>query len=124
MIFLNDIALASGNGSFMSQVIVMMLGVFAAAYLLKGDVQTGSIWNVFILAIVIVILNKTLGSFLDFFATPINFISLGFFSFIIDAFIIQIASRVLSKFRIKSFWTAVLMAIIISVTTVVASWIF
>lgn len=124
MIFLNNVALASGNGSFLSQVIVMMLGVFAAAYFLKGDVQTGSITNVFILAIVIVILNKTLGSVLDWFASPINFISLGFFSFIIDAFIIQLAERFLSKFRVKSFWTAILMAIIIAVVTVAVEWIF
>ena len=36
----------------------------------------------------------------------------GLFSFIIDAFIIQLAQKVLSKFRIKSFWTAILMAVI------------
>ncbi|MFK7949081.1 MAG: phage holin family protein [Saprospiraceae bacterium] len=124
MIFLNNVALASGNGSFLSQVIVMMLGVFAAAYLLKGDVQTGSVTNVFILAIVIVILNKTLGAILDWFASPINFISLGFFSFIIDAFIIQLAEKFLSKFKVKSFWIAVLMAIIIAIVTVVVEWIF
>lgn len=124
MIFLNNVALASGNGGFLSQVIVIMLGVFAAAYFLKGDVQTGSILNTFILSVVIVILNKTLGVILNFFATPINFISLGFFSFIIDAFIIQLASRFLSKFSIKSFGTAVLMAIIIAVVTVVVEWVF
>ena len=101
MIFLNNIALASGNGSFISQVIVMMLGVFAAAYFLKGDVQTGSVTNVLILAVVIVVLNKTLGAVLDWFTSPINFISLGLFSFIIDAFIIQLAQKVLSKFRIS-----------------------
>ena len=101
MIYLNNVALASENGSFISQVIVMMLGVFAAAYFLKGDVQTGSVTNVLILAVVIVVLNKTLGAVLDWFTSPINFISLGLFSFIIDAFIIQLAQKVLSKFRIS-----------------------
>jgi putative membrane protein len=117
-------ALASGNGGFLSQVLVIMLGVFAAAYFLKEDVKTGSIGNTFILSVVIVILNKTLGAILDWFATPINFLSLGFFSFIIDAFIIQLAGRFLSKFSIKSFWTAVLMAIIIAIVTVVVEWVF
>jgi len=124
MFFLNDMASASGNGGFLSQVLVIMLGVFAAAYFLKEDVKTGSIGNTFILSVVIVILNKTLGAILDWFATPINFLSLGFFSFIIDAFIIQLASRFLSKFSIKSFWTAVLMAIIIAIVTVVVEWVF
>ncbi len=124
MFFLNDMALASGNGGFLSQVLVIMLGVFAAAYFLKEDVKTGSIGNTFILSVVIVILNKTLGAILDWFATPINFLSLGFFSFIIDAFIIQLAGRFLSKFSIKSFWTAVLMAIIIAIVTVVVEWVF
>ena len=101
MIYLNNVALASENGSFISQVIVMMLGVFAAAYFLKGDVQTGSVTNVLILAVVIVVLNKTLRAVLDWFTSPINFISLGLFSFIIDAFIIQLAQKVLSKFRIS-----------------------
>jgi putative membrane protein len=121
---LNDIALSAGNGGLFSQVFVLMLGVFAAAYFLKSDVQTGSIGNVFILALVIIILNKTLGAFLNFFAHPFNIISLGFVSFLVDALIIRLAERFLSKFRLKSFWTAVWMAVIISMVTVVVEWFF
>lgn len=124
MIYLNNIALASSNGSLLSQVFVMMLGVFAAAYLLKNDVQTGSVWNVFILAVIIIILNKTIGAIIDWLATPITFLTLGLFSFVVDALVIKIADSFLSKFKVKSFGTAVFMAVIISIVTVVAKWLF
>jgi uncharacterized membrane protein YvlD (DUF360 family) len=35
-----------------------------------------------------------------------------------------LAERFLSKFRLKSFWTAVWMAVIISMVTVVVEWFF
>lgn len=121
---LTDVALAAGNGGFFSQVFVIMLGVFAAAYILKSDVQTGSIWNVFILAIVIMILNKTIGALLHFFAYPFEVVSLGVVSFLVDALVIRLAELFLSKFRLKSFWTAVMMAVIIALVTVVVEWVF
>lgn len=123
-LFLNEVAFAAGNGGFLSQVFVMMLGVFAAAYLLKGDVKTGGILNVFILAIVIVILNKTIGAILDFLTLPFNIITLGVVSFLVDAFIIRLAEQFLSKFKLKSFWTAVGMAVIIALVTVLVEWVF
>jgi putative membrane protein len=124
LFLLNKVALAAGNGGFFTQVFVMMLGVFAAAYILKSDVKTGSIWNIFLVAIVIIILNKTIGAILHFFAYPFEVISLGVVSFLVDALIIQLASTFLSKFRVKSFWTAVWMAVIISLVTVVVEWVF
>lgn len=121
---LTDVALAAGNGGFLSQVFVMMLGVFAAAYVLKGDIKTGGIGNVFILAAVLIILNKTIGAILHTLAYPFEKISLGVVSFLVDALIIRLAEYFLSKFRLKSFWTAVFMAVIIAIVTVVVEWIF
>ncbi len=121
---LNEVALAAGNGGFISQVFVMALGVFAAAYFLKGDIQIGSLTNVLILAIIIVILNKTVGAFLNTLAIPFNIASLGLMSFIVDAAVIKLAEFFLSKFRVKSFVTAILMAVIIALTTMVVEWVF
>lgn len=121
---INNVALAAGNGGFFTQVFVMMLGVFAAAYVLKSDVKTGSIGNVFILAIVLIILNKTIGAILHTLAYPFEVVSLGVVSFLVDALIIQLAAHFFTKFRLKSFWTAVWMAVIISLVTVVVEWVF
>jgi putative membrane protein len=121
---INNVALAAGNGGFFTQVFVMMLGVFAAAYVLKSDVKTGSIGNVFILAIVLIILNKTIGAILHTLAYPFEVVSLGVVSFLVDALIIQLAAYFFTKFRLKSFWTAVWMAVIISLVTVVVEWVF
>lgn len=123
-LLLNNVALASGNGGFLSQVFVMMLGVFAAAYFLKGQVQTGGLWNVFILAVVIIILNKTIGGILDTLATPFNFVTFGLASFVVDALIIKLAEFFLSKFRVQSFITAILMSVIIALVTVAVEWVF
>lgn len=123
-LFLDNVMLASGNGSFISQVFAMMLGVFAAAYFLKGQIQTGGLWNVFLLAVIIIILNKTIGAILQTLATPFNYVTFGVVSFVVDALIIQMAGWFLSKFRVKSFMTAILMAVIIAIVSAVVEWVF
>lgn len=125
-LLLTDVLLAeSPEGSgFLFQVFIILLSVFAAEKVMGRDIQTGGLVNTLLLAVVIVILNQTLGSVLHFVTTPFNFITLGFVSLLVNAFIIKIADGLFAKFKLKSFWTAFWMAVIISIVTTIVNWIW
>lgn len=122
-LLLTDVLLAEGSdtNSFFFKVFIIILSVFAAEKIMGSSVRTGGLFNTLILAIVIVILNQTLGYLLHFITAPFNWITLGFVSLLVNAFIIRIADSLFSKFKLKSFWTAFWMAVIISIVTMIVN---
>ena len=68
-----------------------------------------------IAVLVIGLLNITLGWFLRFITWPLNWLTLGLIYLVVDAVIIYLASKLVSGFRIKSFFTAFLSALVLAV---------
>jgi putative membrane protein len=59
---------------------------------------------------------------LMFLTAPINFLTLGLFTFVINAIVLALTAAVVPGFHIMDFWpTAVLAAIILSVVSTVLS---
>ena len=100
------------------------------AFLLKWFVTTVSIFivaNLFHLiyfkdlkvlvlaALVLGILNAFVRPVLMLLTLPINIFSLGFFTLIINAFLLYAASRIVPGFEIASFWKAFWAALLISI---------
>jgi putative membrane protein len=67
-----------------------------------------------IAAIVIGLVNGTLGFVLKVLTFPINFLTLGLFSFVITALMILLASKLVPGFRIDGFWPALYGALLIA----------
>jgi putative membrane protein len=65
--------------------------------------------------LVIGLLNITLGLFLRFITWPFNWLTLGLVYLVVDAIIIYLASKLVKGFRIKSFFTAFLGALVLAV---------
>jgi len=65
--------------------------------------------------LVIGLLNITLGLFLRFITWPFNWLTLGLVYLVVDAVIIYLASKLVKGFRIKSFFTAFLGALVLAV---------
>ena len=107
----------SGLGSFLINVLLMALVLMGAAYLLNG-VEIRDFTRAVIIAIVLAILNATLGRFLDFVTTPLRWITLGLFSLVVDAVVLMIAAHFLKGFTIKNFSWALLMAIFVAIANV------
>jgi len=122
-LLLTDVLLAESTdqNGFIFKVVIILLSVFAAEKVLGSDVQTGSLLNTLLLAVVLVILNETIGNILNFITAPFNWITFGLVSLFVNALIIRIADSLFSKFKLKSFWTAFWMAIIISVVTMIVN---
>lgn len=87
--------------------------LFAAAYLMKG-VEIKDFTRAIIIAIILSFLNATIGNFLDFISTPLRWLTLGIFSFVIDAIVLLVAAQFMKGFTIKSFGTAFVLAIVLS----------
>jgi len=111
------LATQAGLGSFLVNILLMALVLMGAAYMLSG-INVEDFTRAIIVAFVLGILNATLGGFLDFVATPLRWITLGFFSLVIDAVVLMVAAHFLKGFTIKSFSWALLLAIFVSLANV------
>ena len=107
----------AGLGAFLVKILLMSLVLMGAAYLLTG-VDIEDFTRAVIVAFVLGILNATLGKVLYFITTPLRWITLGFFSLVVDAIILMVAAHFLKGFSIKSFSWALLMAIFVALANV------
>lgn len=92
------------------------LAVYLSASLLPG-IRIQNYWHAIILAAVIGILNAVLKPIFIFLTLPVTLLTLGLFTFVIDAVIIMLASKLISSFKVKSFWWAMLFSIMVSCIT-------
>jgi putative membrane protein len=75
-----------------------------------------------IAAIVLGIVNGTLGFVLRILTFPINFLTLGLFSFVISALMLLLVSKIVPGFKINGFWPALLGALLIALGKALVSY--
>lgn len=90
------------------------------AYFLPGITISGS-WTTFegwriaaFMAVTLTVLSFTIKPVLFVLTLPINIITFGLFSFVLNGAIFYLAARFVTGFSVSSFWVAVLGAIVIS----------
>jgi putative membrane protein len=81
--------------------------------------RINSYMTALIVALVLGILNTFLKPVLLFFTFPLNILSLGLFTFIINAILLILSSKLVEGFKIDSFMTAILASIVISIMSVI-----
>jgi putative membrane protein len=96
--------------------LVLTVAVFAAAEGLDG-IQVDGLWPALAAAATLGILNAVLRPLLILLTLPINLLTLGLFTFVINALLLQIVSAVIPGFMVRGFWTAVLGALIIGLVS-------
>jgi putative membrane protein len=97
--------------------LVLTAAVLTASWLLDGIRVTG-IFPALLAAALLGILNAILRPLLILLTLPLNILTLGLFTFVINALMLMIVSSVIPGFDVRGFWTAVLGALIIGA----ASW--
>lgn len=110
-------------GSLVAKILLNALALMVGAYFLKG-VQIEGFTRALVIAIIVALLNSTLGSLFDFITTPLRFLTLGLFSFVVDAAILLIAAHFMKGFKIEGFVSAFFLAIVLAITNGVLHWIF
>jgi putative membrane protein len=83
------------------------------AYLMPA-VQLASFGSALVAALVLALLNAIIRPILIVLTLPVNLITLGLFTFVINGFLFWLAAQVLEGFAVRSFGWAVLAAIVYS----------
>lgn len=97
--------------------LVSALVILVSAYLLPG-IHIASFLTALVLALVLGILNAILKPILLILTLPINVLTLGLFTIVINALLIMLAAAIVPGFTVASFGWAVLFSILISLFNV------
>jgi len=96
--------------------LILTAAIIVASYVLDG-IQVKGFLSAFFAAAILGILNAFFRPILIIVTLPINILTLGIFTFIINALLLKMASGVISGFDVRGFWAAVFGSIIISVVS-------
>ena len=101
--------------------LIAMLGLFLASRIVPGVSIEGT--GSFILAALLLGLVNALIRPIAFLMTlPLTIITLGLFLFVLNAAMFALVAALLDSFTVSGFWSAVFGAMIVSITSTVASW--
>ena len=93
--------------------LILTAAIVAASYLIDG-IRISGFFSAFCAAAVLGILNALFRPILFILTLPINIMTLGLFTFVINALLLKMASGVIPGFDVHGFWSAVFAALIIS----------
>ena len=94
--------------------ILRSASVLVAAYLMPGVVVGG--WGAaVVVAIVLGILNSVLKPILVVLTLPVNILTLGLFTLVINALLIMLAAKIVPGFEVRSFATAFWFGLVLSI---------
>ena len=94
--------------------IILTLAVLGTSYILSG-ISVNGFWVALITALVLGIVNGVIKPILLFLTLPINILTLGLFTFVINALLILLVSVIVHGFNVVNFWWALLFSIVITV---------
>ena len=89
-----------------------VVAVIIAAYLVPG--VTVTLVGAIVVAIVLALINIFIKPIVLLLTLPINLITLGLFSLVINALMVMLADYFVQDFSIPGFWTALIFAVVLS----------
>lgn len=103
--------------------LISTVAILIAAYLIPG-ITVLSFWTAVFLALFLAIVNVLLKPILIVLTLPINILTLGLFTFVINAGLILLAARIIDGFQVSGFWRAMLFSIVLSIVSYVLHKVF
>lgn len=96
------------------KLLISGLAVFITAYLLPG-VHVDGFFTALVVAVILGIINAIIKPIILILTLPINIITLGLFTFVVNACMILITSALVTGFDVVNFWWALLFSLVLSV---------
>ena len=96
--------------------LISTASLLVVAYILPG-IQLQGVGTAIVAAIVIGLINATLGFVLKIITFPITILTLGLFWLVINALMLQLASYIVPGFYVSGFWSAFFGAIVLSIVS-------
>lgn len=103
--------------------LIMSLAVILSTYLIPG-VKVSGLWSAMLVAFILGIVNVFVRPLLLLITLPVNILTLGLFSFVINGLMVMLVSSIVKGFSVDNFWVAILFSIILSVSNYILSVIF
>lgn len=99
------------------RILFTTLGVLLAAYFIPG-ISVAGFWTAVLVAVVLAILNVTIGFILKILTLPLSLVTFGLFFLVINALMFWAASFV-KGFHVSGFWAAFFGALIVTLVSMI-----
>jgi len=96
--------------------LILTFAIIATSYLIDG-IQVSGFLSAFFAAAILGILNAFFRPILFILTLPVNILSLGLFTFVINALMLMMVSGVISGFKVYGVWSAVFGSLLISLVS-------
>ena len=101
--------------------LITMLGLFLASSLVPGvSIQGG--WTFVFAAVLLGLVNAFVRPIAWFLTLPVTLVTLGLFLLVLNAAMFALVAALLDQFVVSGFWAALFGALIVSITSTIASW--
>ena len=106
---------------FVLRTLITMLGLFLASTLVPGVSLTGG-WTFILAAVFLGLVNGFIRPIAYVLTFPITLLTLGLFVLVLNAAMFGLVAALLDQFIVTGFWAALFGALIVSITSTIASW--
>ncbi len=96
--------------------LILTFSIITTSYLIDG-IQVSGFLSAFFAAAILGILNAFFRPILLILTLPVNILSLGLFTFVINALMLMMVSGIISGFKVYGFWSAVFGSLLISLVS-------
>ena len=96
--------------------LILTFSIITTSYLIDG-IQVSGFLSAFSAAAILGILNAFFRPILLILTLPVNILSLGLFTFVINAIVLMMVSGVISGFEVYGFWSAMFGSLLISLVS-------
>ena len=103
------------NGFFFRW-IILTVAILVTSYLMEG-IHVSGFFSAFFAAAILGILNAFFRPILLVLTLPINILSLGLFTFVLNAVLLMMVSGVIPGFDVDGFWSGLFGSLLISLTS-------
>lgn len=101
---------------FIIRWLILTASIIVTAYLMDG-IQVDGFFSAFFAAAVLGILNAVFRPVLFILTLPVTILTLGFFTFVINAILLLMVSGVIGGFHVSGFWAALFGSLLISIVS-------
>ena len=103
--------------------LIMAASILIAAKLITGVAITG-VWAALWLAVFLAVVNLVIKPILVLVTLPINILTLGLFTFVINALLVWFSSTIIKGFEVEGFLPALFFSVVLSVVSYLLNLVF
>jgi len=107
-----------GIKTFLVRWCVTSISIMVVAHIFSG-ISADSWRSILVAALLLGVINAFIKPIILFITLPLNILSLGLLTFVINGFLLWMVSGLVKGFEVRGFWTAVLGSMFISVVSFV-----